>query len=277
MLDDDLAEVDELAVCRPPALPPAPPASQSVANGTFGALFAQREIWGDRRTAYAAARGSRARHPAAARGRARPARRGRPRDRARRRRRHAVDARGAGRGGGRGRRHRVRAHRPDRRRRAPGGAPEAPCGRRRRGGLRQHRRGDRDRTRHRGVQHARRPRRDHRRSRVLPDPGGGAAHVRRGGRPSTGTMAGLPHEPVPRPGRARPHARCGGVRSHRPSRRPPRRGVRHGSAPPHAPRHRIDPDGSPISTTCSASPTSSPCTCRSRRTRPGSSTRDGSG
>ena len=170
--------------------------------------------------AYAAARDARPRHPAAARRRPRPARRRRPRDRAARRRRRRsrptscsapaaeVDAIVC-----------VLTDRIDAGVLAAG-APRLRVVANVAVGYDNIDVADRDRARHRGVQHARRARRDHRRPRVLPDPRRGAAHVRRGGRPAPRSMDRLPHDRLPRrrrPRRAR-SASSGSGASARPSR-----------------------------------------------------------
>ena len=111
---------------------------------------------------------------------------------------------------------------------------------------------DRRGARHRGVQHARRARRDHRRPRVPPV----LAAARRASDAEADLRAGpldrLPHRRLPRRRRARRHARDRRVRAHRSGRRPTRRGVRHGGAAPHAHRHRHHRMGRRTSTTCCA-------------------------
>ena len=117
------------------------------------------------------------------------------------------------------------------------------------------------RARDRGLQHAGRARRDHRRSRLPLAARGGAADVRRRGRPPPGPLDRVPHRRLPRRRRARRHARCRRLRPHRPGGRATRRRDSAWRCCTTRATTPASPGGSPTSTTCCHASTSSPCTC----------------
>ena len=90
-----------------------------------------------------------------------------------------------------------------------------------------------------------------------------APRARRRSRPARAPVARLGHQPVPRPRRARCHARPRGLRPHRTSGGAARGRVRDDGAPPHPPRHRRPGLDRRSRRAPRANPTSSPCTCRS--------------
>ena len=96
----------------------------------------------------------------------------------------------------------------------------------------------RGRPRHRGVQHARRARRDDGRPRVPPDPRRVPARVRGRARPARRPLARLGDHAVPGAGRPRRHAGRGRVRPHREGSGAAGRRLRDGGPAPHPHRHR---------------------------------------